>query len=340
MAKIWTASTLPAPQFTKWDDLASNGDGTKLAICEYGGKVYLSDDSGANWSETNPQAAGDRNWWSIDSSLDGSVLVVAAFSDSIYYSDDRGNSWADVTPAAAAGDHWITVSCSDDGSFIAAYENDNGELYVSSNSGSTWALSPLSITNLGGGPIPLDMSSDGSCLVSADDFFIPGKIYVSTDSGASWTGFLSMGSWSDVAISSDGATLIACSALLSTVFTSANGGVDWTERTPDGGPGEEYSQVASNAGGDTLTVSTQGGRIYTSSDSGVNWTETRPDGDANKEWYRLVAGKTNGTLFTYITPGTAAYVFADLFTFAPPVDIVTNKRLIAFSNDTLYYEDI
>jgi len=28
------------------------------------------------------------------------------------------------------------------------------------------------------------------------------------------------------------------------------------------------------------------------------------------------------------------------FSFAPPADIVTNKRLIAFSNDTLYYEDI
>jgi hypothetical protein len=81
--------------------------------------------------------------------------------------------------------------------------------------------------------------------------------------------------------------------------------------------------------------------MYYSDNYGVSWTETQPAGDTNAAWHALVNGKTTNTLFAYVESAGGYVAVGDgVPLFKPPADIVTNKRLIAFSNNTLYYEDI
>ena len=336
MAKTWQSTPIPSPEYTKYDEVASNGDGTRLAACEYGGKVYLSDDSGASWAETNPQPAGVRNWWSIASDLTGSNLVVAAFGDAIYTTSDYGASWTRRLPGAS-GIGWSTVASDEDGSFLAAWESSNNELWISDDSGATWSLSPVT-TDSDGGRLGLAMDADGSHLVIGGVF---GPIYTSGNSGASWTerapGGLDEGDWYGCATSSDGSVMIVANQWDKKVFVSIDYGVNWTDRTPVAS--KNYTRVTCNADGSMLVVAAQYDRIYYSSDGGVSWNEHRPAGDTDQIWYSIATGKSNDSLLAYIYAGTM-YTYRSVFTFQPPADIVTNKRLIAFSNNTLYFEDI
>ena len=90
-------------------------------------------------------------------------------------------------------------------------------------------------------------------------------------------------------------------------YTSANYGVDWTERQPAGDINRCWRSARSDSDGSHLIIEVYGSRIYMSVDSGANWAEERPAGDLNKSWAgldidadgtNLIAAADMGRLYT------------------------------------------
>ena len=78
--------------------------------------------------------------------------------------------------------------------------------------------------------------------------------------------------WLSVASSADGTKLVAA-ATFRNIYTSADSGATWTQRTQQG-----LWSVASSADGTKLVaagidIQSGGAFIYTSSDSGATWTQ-------------------------------------------------------------------
>ena len=109
-------------------------------------------------------------------------------------------------------------------------------------------------------------------------------VYISADSGATWTGHSvnSLGpgysQWTSIASSANG-TNLAVVAMNGYVYTSSNSGSTWTQRAP---PQNSWSSIASSADGTKLAASSfidtssptppNAGVVYLSSDAGVSWS--------------------------------------------------------------------
>jgi len=150
-----------------------------------------------------------------------------------------------------------------------------------------------------------DSYSDGTCYYwngsayVAQNGDINFKLYGNTEVGATDK------DWKCVASDADGSHLIVAIEG-GRLYTSANSGVDWTERQPTGSSGIDWIHVVSDSDGSHLMASITFKRLYTSSNYGVSWTERQPAGDADKDWRgiasdadgsHLVAG-TNKRLYT------------------------------------------
>ena len=180
------------------------------------------------------------------------------------------------------------------------------------DSGATWKL----ITN---GPDlilnSIASSADGAKLVAVAGGYdsnvggqVDGAIYVSTNSGDSWTQTSAPSElWSGVASSADGTRLVAVARHGSTVwgetaggiYVSTNSGDSWTQTSA---PSEYWNSVAASADGTKLVASGNeygAGKIYTSTDSGANWTSNDVP---NLDWVS-VASSADGNKLLAITGG-------------------------------------
>jgi len=117
-------------------------------------------------------------------------------------------------------------------------------------------------------------SSDGTKLVALAAGTCntdPGYIYISADSGATWTQTGTQQGWMSVASSSDGTKLVAaadgpCWQDPGYIYISADSGATWTQT----GTQQWWSSVASSADGTKLVAAVayylySAGYIYTSS---------------------------------------------------------------------------
>ena len=83
-----------------WVSLASSADGTKLVALDRGGQIWITNDSGANWSAKE----SNREWQSVASSADGTKLVAAVGNGPIFISSNSGETWTAVTVEIAIAD--------------------------------------------------------------------------------------------------------------------------------------------------------------------------------------------------------------------------------------------
>ena len=187
-------SGLPA---LNWVSVASSSDATKLAAAASGDKVYVSRNSGANWTALG----ASRDWEAITSSTDGTKLAAAEYNGLIYTytTADGGTNWT-VKARGTVNRYWTAIASSADGSKLAATEV-NGQIYTSEDSGVTWTArdSKRSWSSIA-------MSTDGTVLVAGT---LGGKLYYSDDSGLSWSSKESDRVWGAVGISGDGGNAIA-----------------------------------------------------------------------------------------------------------------------------------
>jgi len=128
-----------------------------------------------------------------------------------------------------------------------------------------------------------------------------GDLYTSADAGAQWTVRLSGQTWSGAATSSDGLKI-----LLSTnggaLYLSTDGGANWSTD----GSARAWSAVASSADGTRLVATAYLGQIWTSADSGASWAAR----DSNRPW-RTVSSSADGRVLVAGTNGAQLHVSTD-----------------------------
>ena len=147
----------------------------------------------------------------------------------------------------------------------------------------------------------LSSSSDGTKL-AATGFGC--NIYISTDSGITWTNSNNspFNYWTGLTSSSDGTKLAACSG--GGVYTSTDSGLTWTNINTT-----SFSGITSNSDGTKLAAYVSNGEIYTSTNSGVNWTKSNSPALAwycitsNSDGTKLAAGTLNGKIYTSTDSG-------------------------------------
>jgi len=231
-------NSLSGLQNNIWTFITSSADGTKLAAVatnsyDLGNKggIYLSSNSGNTWSlitdNGNNSLSGlqTNNWISITSSSDGNKLAsIVGDGGGIYLSSDSGNTWSLVPDngnnslSGLQTNSWTSITSSADGNKLAALAVSG--IYLSSDSGNTWSQvsdpNQIGLTTnawIGG----ISCSSTGSIILAATSARGKGSgnLYISSDSGNSWSVVPENGlglqnqNWSGVALNADGNKIIS-----------------------------------------------------------------------------------------------------------------------------------
>ena len=244
-----------APNDGWWNSAASSADGTRLLAVSADKGVFTSTNSGVTWASQNLPNA-NVFWGACASSADGKTLAATVLGESdfqnaaVFLSTNSGATWTSNHMSYVVG-----VAMSSDGTKIVAAASEN--VWRSTDSGTTWILLTNAPT-LWGIFSPsqyIASSADGARLVMCSPGYpnyVPGFIYVSTNSGDSWNATSApSNNWNSVASSADGKILIAIAIFnqLDRIYVSTNSGSIWsTNHSPLLG----WNGVASSADGGNL----------------------------------------------------------------------------------------
>ena len=185
--------------------------------------------------------------------------------------------WIERKPIDDTQYWWYAVGSNSTGSLlIAATRTATGQIYKSDDFGLSWAAV---------GPANqywerVAVSSTGQYSIAAS---FNKRLYMSGDYGVSWTEVNPQGAsdrtWGDVAISGDGAIVIASTRYYESgrVYKSTNYGASWSEIIPLGAVQRDWYRASISSNGLVIAATTtnnDGGGVMTciSVDSGVNWT--------------------------------------------------------------------
>ena len=292
-----------------FNGITSSNDGTKVVTWESNGKIFTSDDSGANWVARD--SAGSRQWWSVASNSTGSLLVAVVYSTTdqvsgnVYTSNDFGLTWtAQTTPNSS---NWASVDSTSNGQYLVATTagySSPGYIYTSNDYGVTWTPNTVAGQRYWRNA---DISDNGQriaavAFVQSDN--TAGNVYVSSDSGNTWTTPQTPSSkqWHRIELSSDGSKLIAAQSP-GTLFNSNDSGLTWTKRITNGA--QSWSGVASSSDASLLAAVARSDYIYTSSDGGSSWTARQSAGlrdwtdiTSSADGKYLAASVMAGNIFT------------------------------------------
>ncbi len=304
-AEDWTLTS--APVDLPWQAVASSADGTKLVAAAGSsqwfptivGPICISTNSGTSWQVTS---APWESWHAIASSADGTRLAAAVSRGPIYVSTNSGGTW---TATSVTNASWNSIASSADGNRLIAvangygtlYDNGTGPIYISTNGGTTWNRCSVGDSSW----LSVATSADGSKLAASAS----SVIFVSSDSGATWTSCPSTYSplhyYRAVTSSRDGHKLVAAGP--SYIITSTNAGATWY---PANAPSLNWWAMTSSADGEKLAVvSGNSGASAISTDSGAVWTLHNTAGGvwqsvaSSADGNKLVAAAERVGIFTW-----------------------------------------
>jgi len=257
-AQVWSVTSAPT---NSWSSVAASADGSRVIAAVghqwTGPYVFTSTNAGTVWVPAALPSDNDLNWSSVASSADGTVLVAAMYG-----------RYDGLTA---------------------------GQIFASTNEGSSWTPGINDYFQ------SVAASADGSKLVAvgyviADRTETRRPIYLSTNSGATWTiSSAPIENWAAVASSADGSKLVAANSS-ERIYTSTNAGATWVSNTI---ANAYWRSVASSADGRRLSaaalVEVNGedpfGRIYISTDAGASWMAT----GAPSNYWASIASSADGT---------------------------------------------
>jgi hypothetical protein len=178
------------------------------------------------------------------------------------------------------------------------------EIRMPSLIGKNWKKTDIPV----GGFVGVSSSADGRVLAAVGS---NGGVYVSTDSGASWTPRLIDGqsrSWGSVSVSADGSKVMAGEwPGFIYVGTPDNGTWTWTKASPKTNETGNWVSVALSRDGSTAVAVDLGGDVYTGT-STTNWTSsTWTGGGLTQDWWG-VAISAGGSDAVAVGGGGAFYV--------------------------------
>jgi photosystem II stability/assembly factor-like uncharacterized protein len=334
LAPVATVET-PTKYFSKWTERQPKGDIDANWYCccaDYDGSVFLVGDSGnlyrsGNAGKTWDVSPGYTPWSLVACDNDGSFIMMVTGAGWLYTSSD---SWATWRISQSAGPY-SGIACDADGSNLICCTSPlsaNGQIFTSSDSGINWTERNPAGGTTSRGWTSVSSDSDGSFLVATCSNSYPpsgpsygGRVYTSSDSGATWTERRPDGNtdyaWLCSACSADGSFIaVGVGANFphrSRLYTSSDYGTNWTERRIYGDHDCDWIDVAVDDAGKKIFVLVEynlGGRkLFLSSDAGATWIEQIPSTVANPYWQSLaisgdglsrIAGMSSGRIYTYV----------------------------------------
>ncbi len=247
-----------APNDSWWSSVASSADGTKLLAINAFAGVFISTNSGVAWAPQN-LPTNNMFWGASAISADGKVLAATVLNQTnfqiaaLFLSTNSGTTWASNHMSNVGG-----VAMSADGTKIFATAPLN--FWRSTDSGTTWMqmTNAPTIYEFVSPSEYIASSADGSKLVMCVPnyyTYVPGYIYVSTNSGDTWKATSApTNNWNSVASSTDGRILLAIANFdqLDRVYVSTDSGGTWTTNNS---PLLGWNGVATSAdGGDIFAA--------------------------------------------------------------------------------------
>ncbi|MGN6556296.1 MAG: hypothetical protein ACTHLW_21500 [Verrucomicrobiota bacterium] len=191
-------------------------------------------------------------------------------------------------------------------------------------------------------------SADGTTLLLSG-FRISIPIYLSTNSGATWTTTSApVGTWDSFAISADRTKLVAANYDPRGIYTSADGGRTWISNSV---PTAGWTSVAGSADGRRLVaVNNFPGTICISTNSGALWTQSKNAPLAfwgsvasSADGSNLVAVNSNrGGIYTSIDGGTdwVQCTNAPATSWVAVASSVDGSRLVALTSGEQLYGSV
>lgn len=132
-----------------------------------------------------------------------------------------------------------------------------------------------------------------------------GQIYVSSDLGATWTAVENARNWTGITCSADGMNLAAVDHG-GFIHTSADHGMTWAPREEQ----HAWRTIASSSDGTRLAAAVEGGQIHTSTDSGVTWTARETARETARAWKRI-ACSADGRVLAALASSAEIFVSTD-----------------------------
>lgn len=271
-----------------WTSISSSGDGNKVVLVNQSSNDYVwfytrSGESGFIQRKDAPST----QWSDVAMSRDGLVTVAVGLNGGPRVSTDSGDSWNDITTGLPVGVPWRSVALSGDGSSMVLASDEH--VFISSNSGTTWATS----TATGSGNwFDVAMSDDGSVIAATKN---SGSAYLSTDSGASWNAISEVGSgfWRGASVSTDGSTIMIGSSN-DYLWYSRDSGSTWSSTSDTNG--SNYYVRASDDGEKMVSFGLLSS-TYASLDGGQAWTARSPF----QSWRGVSPISSDGSTFYALT---------------------------------------
>jgi hypothetical protein len=237
-----------------------------------------------------------QQWNRIAASADSTHVVASVYGGQIFTSSDSGTTW---TAQASVSANWRAVASSADGAKLVAAIG-GGSIYTSGDFGVSWTAQSAPTI----GWESLASSADGTKLFAAGfDFNAQvGRVYVSSDSGATWSlaNLASPDQWSSIAASADGSHVVLVGSrfnngVIGDIYVSSNSGGAWTLGLSS--HLQFWWSVASSTDGSQLFAAGEGW-FANSTDSGATWTHAKAGEAGSYDGSAIVSSGDGSTLFT------------------------------------------
>jgi photosystem II stability/assembly factor-like uncharacterized protein len=299
----WTEVKPGGDTDLSWNNAgAMSSDGQKMVAGVSNGRLYLSDNGGDTWTETQPAGDMNANWIAAAMSSDGETILVGAYGTGLYLSTNGGDSWTNVG-AGTGATNWYSSTISDDDQVLMAGTQNEG-VFISSDNGDNW--NKTSLTDTGATWVTMAASDTGSVLMAGD---YNGDVSRSEDYGDTWGDATPVAATNWLSISMDDSGDMVLAGLENgRLYYSDDGAVLWDEVQPAGDVDRVW-RIARISGTGGVMFAGSGdstGRLYFSTNDGLDWIETQAAGDLDLAWgisglsddgESFLAGVTSGRLY-------------------------------------------
>lgn len=233
--------------------------------------AFISTDYGVSWSPVN---TGFTNTNVYAFAVSGTYLFAGAY-DGVFLSTNNGANWSSSGLTSK-----IINTLAISGADIFAGTAD-GLVYRSTNNGTDWTSAS---SGLHSNSVVYTLAVSGNNIFAGTNF----GVYVSADSGASWSSAGLSGNVVSV-LAFSGTNLYA--GIFDGVSVSANNGLSWT--TSGTGLTQQTDVRSLAFSGTDIFAGTWGDGVYLSTDNGSTWNSVNTTGLSGSRVHTLVISGTN-----------------------------------------------
>jgi hypothetical protein len=294
------------------------------------GSLTFGGESRTNWPITVDVTPvyGTNTWSGTALSYDGQYAYAVAIGLGVFRSEDYVSTFTRTLTTFYLG----AIACSSDGKTVVSTRSGlcpygSSYIYVSSDYGVTWNArdSQRLFSSVACSSNGVKMIAGVGTPGAAD----VGKLYISINSGSAWTARASNKNWSGVCSSVSGERMAAV-VYSGNVWTSADSGTTWTERT--GSTSSIWMNIVCSGDGSVLIISPWGtsAPIRMSSDYGVTWSDLSAAGtwrmgiSVSEDGQTIVAAPTTLSQVSYVSYSRNGG---------------STWRYVSHSADEFYYQD-